>query len=114
LQQCRATLAAREERRTILKKQDKVKAKVKLMRQPVISERAFGLVRLDDKAAPEVERKQVRRRLNHTGRNDQITIRATSQVVELLYEVANYNSMPLGEVLEQALAALVAAQGNKK
>lgn len=41
-----------------------------------------------------------------TGRNQQINIKATSQVIERLYKLADAKHIPLGELLEQALDAL--------
>ena len=41
-----------------------------------------------------------------TGRNQQINIKATSQVIERLYRLADARHVPLGELLEQALDAL--------
>ena len=41
-----------------------------------------------------------------TGRNQQINIKATSQVIERLYKMADARRVPLGELLEQAIDAL--------
>jgi hypothetical protein len=41
-----------------------------------------------------------------TGRNQQINIKATQQVIERLYKLADAKRIPLGELLEQALEAL--------
>ena len=41
-----------------------------------------------------------------TGRNQQINIKATSQVIERLYKMADARRIPLGELLEQAIDAL--------
>jgi hypothetical protein len=41
-----------------------------------------------------------------TGRNQQINIKATPQVIERLYKIADARRVPLGELLEQALDAL--------
>lgn len=41
-----------------------------------------------------------------TGRNQQINIKATPQVIEQLYKMADARRIPLGELLEQALGAL--------
>jgi hypothetical protein len=41
-----------------------------------------------------------------TGRNQQINIKATSQVIERLYKMADARRVPLGELLEQAINAL--------
>lgn len=50
-------------------------------------------------------RKQPGRRYK-TGRNQQINIKATSQVIERLYRMADQRRVPLGELLDQALDAL--------
>lgn len=41
-----------------------------------------------------------------TGRNQQINIKATAQVIARLYQMADARQTPLGELLEQALDAL--------
>jgi antitoxin ParD1/3/4 len=41
-----------------------------------------------------------------TGRNQQINIKATPQIIERLYKIADARRVPLGELLEQALDAL--------
>lgn len=41
-----------------------------------------------------------------TGRNKQINIKATDETIERLYRLADERKVPLGELLEQALAAL--------
>ena len=41
-----------------------------------------------------------------TGRNQQINIKATPQVIERLYKMADARRVPLGELLDQALDAL--------
>jgi hypothetical protein len=41
-----------------------------------------------------------------TGRNQQINIKATSEVIERLYRIADARRVPLGELLEQALDSL--------
>jgi hypothetical protein len=41
-----------------------------------------------------------------TGRNQQINIKATSQVIERLYKMADARRVPLGALLEQAIDAL--------
>ena len=43
-----------------------------------------------------------------TGRNRQINIKATEETITELYRIADDMGMPLGAVLEQALAALAA------
>jgi hypothetical protein len=45
-----------------------------------------------------------------TGRNQQINIKATPEVIERLYKLADERHVPLGELLEQALRALEAAK----
>lgn len=46
-----------------------------------------------------------------TGRNRQINIKATEETITELYRIADDMGMPLGAVLEQALAALAAQRG---
>ena len=46
-----------------------------------------------------------------TGRNQQINIKATQQVIERLYKMADARRVPLGELLEQALDALEKSAG---
>jgi RNA polymerase-interacting CarD/CdnL/TRCF family regulator len=41
-----------------------------------------------------------------TGRNQQINIKATAQVIARLYQMADARQIPLGELLEKALEAL--------
>ncbi|MET0248437.1 MAG: hypothetical protein ABW164_01765 [Sphingobium sp.] len=41
-----------------------------------------------------------------TGRNRQINIKATEEVIATLYRIADERGLPLGAVLEQALATL--------
>lgn len=41
-----------------------------------------------------------------TGRNQQINIKATAATIERLYRIADARHLPLGEVLDLALAAL--------
>lgn len=45
-------------------------------------------------------------RRHTTGRNRQINIKATEEVISALYTIADDMNLPLGAVLEQALAAL--------
>jgi Arc/MetJ-type ribon-helix-helix transcriptional regulator len=52
-----------------------------------------------------------KRRRHTTGRNQQINIKATPQVIERLYKMADAKWVPLGELLEQALAALEKSVG---
>lgn len=52
-----------------------------------------------------------RRYRHRTGRNQQINIKATSQVIERLYKLADAKQVPLGELLEQALYALEKSAG---
>ncbi len=49
-------------------------------------------------------RKQQRR--YKTGRNQQINVKATAQVIERFYKLADAKKVPLGELLRQALDAL--------
>lgn len=46
-----------------------------------------------------------------TGRNRQINIKATEETIEQLYRIADAMNLPLGAVLEQALAALDRQRG---
>jgi predicted nucleic acid-binding protein len=50
-------------------------------------------------------RRKVGRRYK-TGRNQQINIKATAQVIDRLYKMADAKRVPLGELLERALDAL--------
>lgn len=43
---------------------------------------------------------------HRTGRNQQINIKTTAEVIERLYKLADLHQVPLGELLEQALDAL--------
>ena len=54
--------------------------------------------------APSPPARQPRR--HTTGRNRQINIKATEEVISMLYSIADDMNLPLGAVLEQALAAL--------
>lgn len=45
-------------------------------------------------------------RRHTTGRNRQINIKATEETIATLYSIADDMGLPLGAVLEQALAAL--------
>lgn len=47
-----------------------------------------------------------RPRRHVTGRNRQINIKATEETIDTLYRIADELGLPLGAVLEQALAAL--------
>jgi hypothetical protein len=55
--------------------------------------------------------RRLRRRFK-TGRNQQINIKATSEVIERLYQMADARRVPLGELLEQALNALQKTAGS--
>lgn len=50
------------------------------------------------------------RRRRMTGRNRQINIKATEETITELYRIADEMDLPLGAVLEQALAALAKAK----
>jgi hypothetical protein len=50
--------------------------------------------------------RQPRGRRYKTGRNQQINIKATPEVIERLYKLADEKHVPLGELLERALDAL--------
>jgi hypothetical protein len=58
---------------------------------------------------PEPPRRPRGRRYK-TGRNQQINIKATPEVIERLYKLADERHIPLGELLEQALGALEASK----
>jgi len=60
--------------------------------------------------APLPSPRQPRRHV--TGRNRQINIKATEETIERLYRIADDLGLPLGAVLEQALAALEDKQTN--
>ena len=49
-------------------------------------------------------------RRHTTGRNRQINIKATEETITTLYSIADDMNLPLGAVLEQALAALAEKQ----
>ena len=49
-------------------------------------------------------------RRHTTGRNRQINIKATEETITTLYSIADDMNLPLGAVLEQALAALTEKQ----
>lgn len=49
-------------------------------------------------------------RRHTTGRNRQINIKATEETITALYSIADDLGLPLGAVLEQALAALAEKQ----
>ena len=49
-------------------------------------------------------------RRHTTGRNRQINIKATEETITALYAIADDMGLPLGAVLEQALAALAEKQ----
>ncbi len=54
--------------------------------------------------APPISARSPRRHV--TGRNRQINIKATEETISKLYRIADAMNLPLGAVLEQALAAL--------
>ena len=51
-----------------------------------------------------------RPRRHVTGRNRQINIKATQETIDTLYRIADKRGLPLGAILEQALAALEKAE----
>jgi hypothetical protein len=53
-------------------------------------------------------------RRDKTGRNQQINIKATPEVIERLYRLSDARHVPLGELLEQALDALEASMPQSK
>lgn len=52
-------------------------------------------------AAPKPQRRRYK-----TGRNQQLNVKATAQVIERFYKLADQRRVPLGELLDQALSAL--------
>lgn len=59
------------------------------------------------KAAPEAPQTAIRpRRRYTTGRNQQLNIKATADTIARFYRLADERRVPLGELLEEALAAL--------
>jgi hypothetical protein len=63
-------------------------------------------------ARPPATPARVRRgRRFRTGRNQQINIKATPQVIDRLYKLADARRVPLGELLEKALDALEKSAG---
>ena len=62
--------------------------------------------------APPAAAQPVRQPRRHvTGRNRQINIKATEETIDALYRIADAMNLPLGAVLEQALAALERERG---
>ncbi len=61
--------------------------------------------------APVVNAPHPRRRFR-TGRDRQLNIKATSDVIERFYRMADARHVPFGELLDQALAALEKAGGS--
>lgn len=74
-----------------------------------------GLADIDDPrdpAAPDAAKPAVRPQRRHTtGRNRQINIKATEETIATLYRLADERGVPLGALLEQALAALETGKG---
>lgn len=57
----------------------------------------------------------IRQQRRHTtGRNRQINIKATEDTIATLYRIADERGLPLGAILEQALAALEARPDSKE
>ncbi len=76
--------------------------------KPVAKEQIEKIAETDGFPSRQPARPATRRmgRRYRTGRNQQINIKATSQVIEELYNMADERRVPLGELLEQALKAL--------
>jgi hypothetical protein len=76
---------------------------------PVSQEQIEKVAEENDFPSRQATRAPARRRAGRrykTGRNQQINIKATPQVIERLYQLADAKKVPLGELLEQALDAL--------
>lgn len=56
----------------------------------------------------------VRPRRRTTGRNQQINVKATAETIARFYRLADERQAPLGEVLDQALAALEKADASRQ
>jgi hypothetical protein len=76
--------------------------------KPVVKEQIEKIAEANGFPSRQPTRPAARRlgRRYRTGRNQQINIKATSQVIEELYQMADARRVPLGELLEQALKAL--------
>ena len=76
--------------------------------KPVINDQIEKIAEANGFPSRQPTRPPTRRmgRRHRTGRNQQINIKATSQVIEELYQMADARRVPLGELLEQALNAL--------
>lgn len=66
--------------------------------------RKAGATTSETAVPPPSPARQPRRHV--TGRNRQINIKATEETISELYRIADAMNLPLGAVLEQALAAL--------
>ena len=53
-----------------------------------------------------------RPRRHLTGRNRQINIKATKETIDRLYHIADEHGLPLGAILEMAMAALEKQKGS--
>jgi hypothetical protein len=77
--------------------------------KPIEKDRIEKIADANDFPSRQAARAPARReggRRYKTGRNQQINIKATAQVIERLYRMADARHVPLGELLEQALDAL--------
>lgn len=82
--------------------------------KPLASEQLEKIAETDGFPSRQPARSQTRVRKGRryrTGRNQQINIKATQQVIERLYKMADVRRVPLGELLEQALDALEESTG---
>ena len=71
---------------------------------PTARETATETVVTPSSLSPALAGRQPRRHV--TGRNGQINIKATEETISELYRIADDMGLPLGALLEQALAAL--------
>lgn len=74
---------------------------------PAVRETPSQTVETPSPSPPRQPRRHV------TGRNRQINIKATEETITELYRIADAMNLPLGAVLEQALAAL-ATEGKEQ
>jgi hypothetical protein len=82
--------------------------------KPLANEQIEQIAEANDFPSRQAARPPARRRSGRrykTGRNQQINIKATLQVIERLYQMADTRRVPLGELLEQALDALEKSAG---
>lgn len=63
-------------------------------------------IRASEAAAQRQSEPRKKGRRYTTGRNQQINIKATAATIDRLYQIADARHLPLGEILELAIAAL--------